>query len=217
MTYLELVNNVLRRLQESTVASVSENDYSQLIGVYVNQAKEMVENAWVWQSLKTSYTFNTVAGTAEYDITGLKQKYQPLLMLNLTNRVIVPQKPLSEVLYNLKMIGASGVPIMYSMSGQNASGEAQLTLAPIPDAAYNLEFYYYADQAELVNDTDRLLAPSLPVILAATAMALEERGEDTGSSPNSLWQQYTNAIGAAVIRDTEASTDNYDFDAGQLI
>ena len=36
MTYLELVNDVLVRLRESTVSTVGETTYSSLIGKFVN-------------------------------------------------------------------------------------------------------------------------------------------------------------------------------------
>jgi len=40
MTYLEVVNNILKRLRERTVATVNESTYSSLIAVLVNDAKE---------------------------------------------------------------------------------------------------------------------------------------------------------------------------------
>jgi hypothetical protein len=45
MTYLELVNDVLVRLRETTVSSVSETSYSSLIGKFVNDAKRQIEDA----------------------------------------------------------------------------------------------------------------------------------------------------------------------------
>ena len=46
MTYLDIVNNILKRLRERTVSTVNESSYSSLIAVLVNDAKESVENAW---------------------------------------------------------------------------------------------------------------------------------------------------------------------------
>ena len=45
MTYLQLVNSVLRRLREDEVDTVDQNSYSKLIGEYVNDAKRAVEDA----------------------------------------------------------------------------------------------------------------------------------------------------------------------------
>jgi len=46
MTYLDVVNNVLRRMREEEVNSVSDTTYSKMVGDFVNDAKRIVENAW---------------------------------------------------------------------------------------------------------------------------------------------------------------------------
>ena len=70
MTYLELVNSVLRRLRENTVATVSQSAYSQLVGMYVNDSKRQVEDAWGWEVLGTSLPVTTAPGTTLYTVTG---------------------------------------------------------------------------------------------------------------------------------------------------
>ena len=70
MTYLNLVNNVLRRLREDTVSTVSNDTYSTMVGDFVNDAKEMVESAWDWSALRTTsgspLTITTSAGDFTY-------------------------------------------------------------------------------------------------------------------------------------------------------
>ena len=46
MTYLELINGVLRRLRENTVSTANETDYSSMIGDLINDAKTTVESSW---------------------------------------------------------------------------------------------------------------------------------------------------------------------------
>ena len=70
MTYLQVVNSVLRRLREDTVSSVTENDYSTLIGDLVNTVKSEIEDAWKWNVLRNTITVNTVDGTYRYILTG---------------------------------------------------------------------------------------------------------------------------------------------------
>ena len=43
MTYLQLVNNVLRRMREEEVPSVDSSTYSKMIGDFVNDAKKLIE------------------------------------------------------------------------------------------------------------------------------------------------------------------------------
>ncbi len=66
MTYLELVNNVLRRIREEEITSVSANTYSKKIGDFVNDAKRLVKTAWDWSGLKT--TIVGAGGDAQVDL-----------------------------------------------------------------------------------------------------------------------------------------------------
>ena len=50
MTYLNLVNGVLRRLREDEVSNVSESTYSKMVGDYVNDAEDVLETAWDWST-----------------------------------------------------------------------------------------------------------------------------------------------------------------------
>ena len=68
MTYLELVNDVLVRLRESTVTTVGETTYSSLIGKFVNDAKRQIEDSFNWNVLSTTVTITTVANTSSYSI-----------------------------------------------------------------------------------------------------------------------------------------------------
>ena len=70
MTYLEIVNNILRRLRERTVSTVNETVYSTLIGVLVNDAKSEVENAWNWSALRNTLTLTTSSGIFNYELNG---------------------------------------------------------------------------------------------------------------------------------------------------
>ena len=70
MTYLDLINNVLRRLREDQVVTVNGTDYSSLIGDLVNDAKKVVENSFDWTALRDAITISTASGTSEYSITG---------------------------------------------------------------------------------------------------------------------------------------------------
>jgi len=66
MTYLNLINGVLRRLRETTVSTYTETTYSTMIGDLINDAKTTVEEAWEWSALRNTITFNTVDGTTTY-------------------------------------------------------------------------------------------------------------------------------------------------------
>ena len=76
MTYLELVNDVLVRLRESTVTTVGETAYSSLIGKFVNDAKRQIEDSYNWNCLGSVITVTTAANTSSYSLTGAGQKFR---------------------------------------------------------------------------------------------------------------------------------------------
>ena len=74
MTYLDIVNNVLRRLREDTVTTVSANTYSAMVGDFINDAKQLVENAWDWSNLRSTLTITTAADDYTYSLTGYQDQ-----------------------------------------------------------------------------------------------------------------------------------------------
>ena len=45
MTYLNLMNNVLRRLREEETTSVTGTTYVKMVGDFINDAKKLVEES----------------------------------------------------------------------------------------------------------------------------------------------------------------------------
>ena len=84
MTFLELINDVLIRMREPTVASNAQNAYSTLIGRFVNDAKRQIEDAFSWNVLGQTVTITTVAATYVYSMTGAGQKFQVQDVINTT-------------------------------------------------------------------------------------------------------------------------------------
>jgi len=68
-TYLQLVNDVLIRLREAEVTSVTDTSYSKLIGKFVNDAKRQVEDAYNWNALSETLTVSTSADLFNYVMT----------------------------------------------------------------------------------------------------------------------------------------------------
>lgn len=83
MTYLELINDVLIRLRETTVATNGATTYSTLIGKFVNDAKRQVEDAFSWNVLGQNITLTTVAATYSYSLTGAGQNFKSWMLSTL--------------------------------------------------------------------------------------------------------------------------------------
>ena len=85
MTYLQLVNSVLRRLREDEVTTVAQTSYSKLIGEFVNDAKRTVEDSYDWTALRTTLTVSTTADTFNYVLTGSQNRMKLLDVVNDTS------------------------------------------------------------------------------------------------------------------------------------
>ena len=71
MTYLNLMNNVLRRLREEEVTSVTATTYSKMVSDYINDAKKMVRKSNDWSALRETLTISTTASDNTYSLTVL--------------------------------------------------------------------------------------------------------------------------------------------------
>lgn len=92
MTYLQLVNKVLTRLREENVSTVGQSTYSALIGEFVNDAKQFVEDAWDWSALRTTLTLTTAADIFNYNLTGSGNRIEILDVVNDTSNFFLDTK-----------------------------------------------------------------------------------------------------------------------------
>ena len=183
MTYLELVNGVLRRLRDEEIATVAQTPYSRLIGDFVNDAKGIVESAWDWSALRTTLTVNTISDIFNYALVDSRNKLKILDVVNDTSDVFVEQR--SSTWFNNKYLiqpVLTGSLQYYTFNGVDSNGDTQVDLYPMPDGVYAIRFNCVRRNLDLVNDADDLLIPSQPVLHLAVALAARERGETGGTS-----------------------------------
>jgi len=204
MTYLDIVNNILKRLRERTVASVEESIYSRLIGVLVNDAKSTIEESWQWSALRTTLTATTEADVFNYVLTGTNNNFTTLDVLNDTDDFFLQYATAHDM--NGKFLTgtpSTGTPTEYSFNGVDAAGDTQVDLYPIPDGVYTVRFNVVMRNPELSGDADVLLIPTQPVLLLAYALAVEQRGEDGGINPASAYNRAQVALSDAVSHDAQ--------------
>jgi hypothetical protein len=183
MTYLDLVNNTLRRLREDTVASVSDTDYSALIGIFVNYAIRFVESAWDWSVLRTTFEITTVAGTRLYSLTDFGVRSEVLYVHDETNNRVIPQESLQRIReLSLGTDNAQGTVQYYALEGVDTNGDAQIRFYQTPDSVTTINVYGVKRDNSLSNDTDTTDLPSAIIEQFAFAYALRERGETGGQS-----------------------------------
>ena len=202
MTYLDLINNVLRRLREDTVTTANETDYSSLIGDLVNDAKRVVEDSFDWTALRDSITVNTVSGTDTYSLTGSGDLAVIKDVMNTTSKRFMhlrSKEYFNNVTYNTTP--QSGEPDYFTFVGTDSNRDLEFQVYPKPDAVYALRFDVVKPQSNLSSDSDSLSVPTNPVVQLAYAMALRERGETGGQSAAEQFAVAATSLSDAVAFD----------------
>ena len=181
MTYLQIVNRVLRRLREQEVESLTSTTYATLIADLVNEVKRDVENSWNWSALRTTLTATTAPDLFNYVLTGTGTTFRILDAINDTTNTYIENRPGSWFDRQFLMATVQkAAPAYYNFNGVNANGDTQVDIFPIPDGVYDLRFNVILPQADLVLATDTLQIPAPLVIEGTIARAISERGEDGG-------------------------------------
>lgn len=195
MTFLQLVNDVLIRLRETQVSTVTETSYSTLIGKFVNDAKRQIEDAYAWNVLGQTITITTTAGTYIYSMTGAGQKFQVMDGLNTTSNVGLQNVSFVQMNRYQNLVPAiSGIPEFYAFDGVDGNGDTKVVLYARPDGVYNILFALTVPQATLSSDSTSVLVPDVLVVQNAYARALVERGEDGGLNSSEAYQLYRSML-----------------------
>ena len=212
MTYLELVNDVLIRLREPTVATVSATSYSALIGKFVNDAKRQIEDAFAWNVLGTTITVTTSNGTYSYALTGSGQKFQVLDVLNTTSNLRMKNVDFASMnRFQNFSTPVNGIPFYYAFDGVNGSYDTKVTLYPRPDGVYTIPFSLTVPQATLSSDSTVVLVPDVLVVQNAYSRALVERGEDGGLSSSEAFLLYKSMLSDYIALEGTRYPENQEF------
>lgn len=214
MTYLELVNDVLVRLRESTVSTVGETTYSSLIGKFVNDAKRQIEDSYTWNALTQTVTVTTTAGTHSYALTGVGQKFRVLDAINVTSNVSLRDIPFASMNRKLNFsTPAQSIPTEFCYNGVDASGDTKIDLYPIPSGVFTLYFDVVIPQAALTSDGTSVLVLDYLVTQSAYARALIERGEDGGTSSSEAYALFRGMLSDAIATESTRYPEESNFEA----
>ena len=212
MTYLELINDVLVRLRETTVSTTTETSYSTLIGKFVNDAKRQIEDAFSWNALGQTITVTTAASTASYSLTGAGQKFQVMDVINTTSNVGLINISFVDMNRKLNFTPlVNSIPTEFAFDGVDASYDTKVNLYPIPDGAYTIKFALTVPQATLTSGSTVVLVSDVLVAQNAYARALVERGEDGGLSSSEAYLLYKAMLSDQIALEGTRYPENQEF------
>ena len=212
MTYLELINDVLVRLRETTVSTTTETSYSTLIGKFVNDAKRQIEDAFSWNVLGQTITVTTASSTASYSLTGAGQKFQVMDVINTTSNVGLINISFVDMNRKLNFTPlVNSIPTEFAFDGVDASYDTKVNLYPIPDGAYTIKFALTVPQATLSSGSTVVLVSEVLVAQNAYARALVERGEDGGLSSSEAYLLYKSMLSDQIALEGTRYPENQEF------
>jgi len=183
MTYLNLMNSVLRRLREEETTSVTGTTYVKMVGDFINDAKKLVEESTDWSALRDTIVVTTTASDNSYSLTGSKDNVKVMSVLNDTKNCFMDYQTKDWFNEQIYLLNASeGAPLYYTYNGLDANGDTEVLVSPTPNGVHNLRFNVVKRQADLSSNEDVMLVPSMPVVHLSVALLARERGETGGTS-----------------------------------
>ena len=220
MTFRGLINEVLIRLREDTIASDWSGDindsttisaYQKVIGSLVNDSKRHVEERHDWLNLRETVDIATVNGTENYNLSS-GQEIKIMDAINNTTGMHLRQVGRTYINTVTYPSQNTGEPLYYGFNGSDASNNLKVDLSPVPTEAHTISFDIIKFQDDLATASTVLSVPEKPVVLGAWAMAISERGEDGGTQSSLMASESLEALKQAIILDsgnTRYETDWY--------
>lgn len=172
-TYVTLVNELLRRLNEVTLDANGEgfdsvrNVQALAKDAINNSIRLIVQDGQEWPFLKTTQTQTLTAGTRQYSFPNdySSTDWDTFYLKKLTSKDNAPMRlrPISydDYIQNHRSIddtgdltNGDGAPIYVYQTLEEKFG-----VTPVPDAAYQIEYVYWSFPTELTNYNDTVIIP----------------------------------------------------------
>jgi hypothetical protein len=185
LTFLQIVNRVLERLRESSVAAYNSTDYSTMVAGVVNQVKAEIEDAWHWHSMRETYTVSAVPGTTNYSLTSSGMNAVVLSGWNTTTNGPMTRGSVNG--FDRKFFGTASVPTgspdQFLVAGFDANYDLTIDIYPPPASTNTLKLTVYVPQADLAASATVPLVPQNVLIEETIARMQVERGDEMAQRP----------------------------------
>ena len=208
-TYLELVNQVLVAMRESEVSDVTQNNYTKMVGKFVNDAKQQCEDANNWEANLESITLGTIAGIANISLTGYGQRGTIDTVVETTNNNYLRAVSRRRMRDISRGSTTTGILSEYANQGVDPVGDSVITVYPLPVSGQEVEVTGWFRQADLVLNGDTMRIPHRCVVELAIALAVRERGEVSGQMSAEYFEIAKRTLSDAVAYDA-AKNDGED-------
>ena len=190
MTYLELINEVLKNLREDEVTSSTSSAYTKLIGFFIKQAYVECANAYQWPQLYETQDVAISADDTSFTITGDSGEgvFDIESVYSTTNKNFLRANSYKNLRDRLSYDTNTNTCSEYAYGGETSDGTTTIYLFPTSSGSDTLRVNYNRkpDLSNTFSDSTFIKLPELPIVLKAWARAVSERGEDGGMSSNEI-------------------------------
>ena len=211
-TRLQIINQVLPRMREATVATSSSTVYAALVASVLNTIRTQIEQAWAWKDMRDTYTVTVTPGTTSYSLTSSGQFAKILDVWNTTTGAEVDQGTFHS--FNEKFFGtttvATGNVSEYNVAGLDSNYDLQIDTWPNVTGTNTLKVNLYLPQQDPTADATVILVPNQVLIEGMVAYLIAERGDDNGVALQMQQQLYQDMLAGAIA--AEAGQDASEVD-----
>lgn len=220
-TYRQVLNNVLIGLREDTISDATSeitDEYHKLLGLFVNQIKEIVEDQHNWRALRETEDVSVTSGSTYGTFSNANERSrvyrhqdviageERALVFDITdsgNPYRLHELDMAELLRRREMDTSTGGDPAYFAMDNAAAGAMRLQVYPTPTDNRTIRVYTVNPQEALATtDLDtNIQVPSRPIEVGTLWYALEERGEELGVQGLFNQEVFDRVLGAAVARD----------------
>jgi len=207
-TYLTLVNDLLRRVNEVTLAtsgdgfSTAKNVQAIAKDAINNSIREILQDGHQFPFLKVTQTQTLTAGTKTYDFPDnmASVDWDTFYLNELTSVAntarALPVIPFEQYIHNYRSIeDASGEAGRASPSIVYQTAEEKFGVTPVPDAAYVVDYVYYKVPDDLVLfNTDMIIPDRFKYIVIDGAMVYMMRFRSNEQSAQIHNQKFQDGI-----------------------
>ena len=212
-TKLQIVNAVLPRMREATVATSSSTVYASLVSAVLNTVRTQIEQAWKWKNLRDTYTVTVTPGTTSYSLTSSGQFARIMDVWNETTDLEVT--PGTFYSFNERFFAhdtvQTGDVTEYNQVGLDSNYDIQIDTWPNVLATNTLKANLYLPQQDPSSDSTVILVPNQVLIEGMVAYLIAERGDDNGTALQMQQQIYQDMLAGAIAAETGQDPSQVDW------
>lgn len=225
-TALEVHNQIAGNLRRGPYTLMNDDENAQFILLMLNEAKRQVEYERHWNILRRTITFDSAVGVRTYDTSDLAVVTSDPVVTTRRSRLVedrriaIPQfwdVTNGSSVFRLQRAARERITDRALIVNNTQARIGQFAIYPVkeglqvefpwdPSEVRNYRFEVTTPQDPFTANADEAVEMEIyeePVVMLATALAAEERGEELGLVASTWYERFDDALAEAIILDSD--------------